>query len=110
MHVAAANGHIDIIKMLVDAEASISAKNYLKRTPLHLAARYGRVEAVKYLMQVTVEQAQKSKSEKKINGESDEAVNEDNEAVDEHEDWETETYLDEAILNGQRYVSGCTNH
>jgi len=40
---AADEGHLDIIKLLVDAGADVNiADNYLNDTPLHIAANYGR--------------------------------------------------------------------
>ena len=57
LHVAAAGGHVKIIEMLIDAQADIAAKDIENRTPLHLAARNGRLEAVRCLMQITYNQA-----------------------------------------------------
>ena len=83
MHVAAAEGHPNMIKILVDTEADVLARDKYWKTPLHLAARNGRVKAVKYLMQITVEKTQESEDKKKK--------------------LEARTYLDEAIKNDQRY-------
>ena len=105
LHVAAAGGHINIIKMLIDAQANISAKDSDWNTPLHIAAKYGRVEAVKYLMQIADEQQAKAEAENKDRKQNGKASDGDDEAVDKDEyllgvDY---TYLDEVILNGQRY-------
>ena len=48
-----------IIEMLIDAQANIAAKDIANKTPLHLAARNGRVEAVRFLMEITCDQAKK---------------------------------------------------
>jgi len=38
LHVAAINGHIDVVEVLLDKGADLNAKNLLGNTPLHLAA------------------------------------------------------------------------
>ncbi|ORX78665.1 ankyrin, partial [Anaeromyces robustus] len=54
LHMAAANGHIDIIKYLIDdcnlSKKELEIKNDEGNTPLHWAALNGYLEAVKLLM------------------------------------------------------------
>ena len=47
LHVAATGGHVDIIKMLVNAQVNISARDHNWNTPLHLAAKHGKGESCK---------------------------------------------------------------
>ena len=102
LHVAATGGHVDIIKMLVNAQVNISARDDNWNTPLHLAAKHGKVKAVKYLMQVTDEQQERSIAEKEHRKRRRKDTGGEMEAVDEPE-YEDYSYLDEAILSGQRY-------
>ena len=60
MHIAAAGGYMEIIEMLIDAQADLSAKDANNQTPLHYAARNGRVEAVRRLMDIAHDQAIKA--------------------------------------------------
>lgn len=60
MHIAAAGGYMQIIEMLINAQANLSAKDADNQTPLHYAARNGRVEAVRRLMDVAHDQAIKA--------------------------------------------------
>ncbi|KAJ8037647.1 Transient receptor potential cation channel subfamily A member 1 [Holothuria leucospilota] len=49
LHFAAENGNTEILQCLLDAGANITARDYQERTPLHVAASFGRlpfVEAV----------------------------------------------------------------
>ena len=107
LHVAATGGHVDIIKMLVNAQVNISARDHNWNTPLHLAAKHGKVKAVKYLMQVTDEQQERSIAEKEHRKRRTKDTGGEMEALDEREfnifgrDY---SYLDEAILSGQRYI------
>lgn len=50
LHCAAHNGHIEIVKCLVDNGAYINAKDICGNTPLHCAAHDGHIEIVKYLI------------------------------------------------------------
>ena len=116
LHIAAAGGYTQIIEMLISTEANVTAKDANHRTPLHCAAKNGRVVAVKRLMEVAYDQANKKaeSADKKVaknvgrsrvkrkkwnagifgkDGDSDE---EDNDLG------QGPTYLDEAILFGQR--------
>ena len=86
LHIAASGGHVEMIKMLIDAKADATALDIDNRTPLHLAARNGRVEAVECLMQIICD----LKENKMKYAEN----------KDDNEDYTS--YLDEAILNGQR--------
>ena len=51
LHFAAANGHTEIVKLLIAANAEVNAVNNLQKTPLHLAARSGHTEIVKLLIE-----------------------------------------------------------
>lgn len=51
LHMAAREGHTDILRLLIKAGADIDFKNALGDTPLHSAARYGHAEAVKRLVE-----------------------------------------------------------
>ena len=51
LHKAAAQGHADIIKMLVDKGAYVHATNELRCTPLHAAAMHGQAKAIEYLLE-----------------------------------------------------------
>ena len=50
LHWASENGHLDIVKYLVESGADINAKDYSGWTPLHVAAWNGRLDVVKYLL------------------------------------------------------------
>jgi len=50
LHVAAAQGHVECLKTLLDAGADIEARNIYEETPLHLAAGKGHVECLKALL------------------------------------------------------------
>jgi uncharacterized protein len=50
-HLAAMNGHLDVIRKLVNASASIEAKDNLGFTTLNYAIEYGRTDVVYYLRQ-----------------------------------------------------------
>lgn len=98
-----------IIEMLIDAQANIAAKDIANKTPLHLAARNGRVEAVRFLMEITCDQAKKkaTSTNKKANKNAVEDTDENSSTTvedddDNEEELYTLSYLDEAILNGQR--------
>ena len=54
LHIAAMRGYIKIVKMLLDMDACIDAKNDLNLTPLHLAAKHGRSRIVQMLLQQDV--------------------------------------------------------
>ena len=73
----------------MNAQVKISTRDCNWNTPLHLAVKFGRVEAVKYLMQVTDEQ-----QEDDIDGVL-------------HKFLKAHSYLDEAILSHQLYIIMC---
>ena len=102
LHVAAAGGHLKIMEMLIDAKANVAAKDDDGKTPLHFAARYGRVDAITYLMQVAYDLAKAKTPHEKVESDG----NADEEDEDEEEcsflDSEGHSYLDEAIIQGQR--------
>lgn len=50
LHLGAANGHIFIVKTLLDEGANINSCNKTKETPLHLAAANGHIEVVRDLL------------------------------------------------------------
>ncbi|KAG5238558.1 ankyrin repeat-containing protein [Salix suchowensis] len=47
LHMAAANGHLDIVEYLISQGVDINAFNEEKNTPLHWACLNGHTEAVK---------------------------------------------------------------
>ena len=52
LHYAAAHGHANVVKMLLDLDKeTVNEENDDKQTPLHLAAFYGNVDAVRMLLQ-----------------------------------------------------------
>lgn len=50
LHLAAKQGFIKIIELLIKCHADINARNRLKQTPLQWAAYYGHLDIVKYLL------------------------------------------------------------
>ncbi len=51
LHYAASNGHVEVIKLLLDNYAYIDAESPNGTTPLMMASLYGSVEAVKLLVE-----------------------------------------------------------
>lgn len=49
-HIAAENGNLDILKLLIDKDVNIEAENNNECTPLHLAAKNGHAEAFQFLI------------------------------------------------------------
>lgn len=109
-----------IIEMLIHAQARATAKDANDQTPLHCAARNGRVEAVRCLMEAAYDQRVVDSAEKNemknsgscraratrkrrkvvyIEGIGDIGYDSDEE---EDEDLGGVTYLDEAIRKGHR--------
>lgn len=50
LHMAAANGHVEILKILLSAGANVEAPNSQENTPLHYACLNGQTEAVAVLL------------------------------------------------------------
>lgn len=50
LHLAATGGDLEIVKMLLEHDANIEAKNALQETPLHRAAHFNRVDIVDFLL------------------------------------------------------------
>ncbi len=105
---------MQIIEMLIDAKVNVSAKDANLNTPLHCAARNGRVEVVRYLMNIAYDSGLANKAaenaDKKVNENAGrwrgrdrkkKRRNADTDDSDEDKD-EEKSYLDEAILHGQR--------
>lgn len=55
LHFACRNGHVNVIKMLLERGADKNAQNGLRETPLSLAVVYRRKEVVKLLLEVGVD-------------------------------------------------------
>ncbi len=51
LHLAAAYGHYDCVKLLLDNGAKVLAKDKFKRSPLILAVRNGNLKIVSLLLQ-----------------------------------------------------------
>ena len=51
LHMACANGHLDIVKLLLKHGANPNALNKSKNTPLHWAALNGRTEIIELLIE-----------------------------------------------------------
>ncbi|KAG1371112.1 putative ankyrin repeat-containing protein P16F5.05c [Cocos nucifera] len=51
LHMASANGHLDIVEYLISNGADINAANSEKNTPLHWSCLNGHIEVVKTLIQ-----------------------------------------------------------
>ena len=50
IHVAAKEGNLETVKILIDAGSSIDRKNEDEQTPMHMAAIHGRVDVVEELV------------------------------------------------------------
>ena len=50
MHYAAAQGQIDIIRLLFHTEANLVAKDIHQMTPLHEACNYGHLNVVQFFL------------------------------------------------------------
>lgn len=51
LHLAAATGNTDIVKLLVASGADIESLNIVLETPLHKAALFNRPEVAKFLLE-----------------------------------------------------------
>jgi ankyrin repeat protein len=51
LHEAAANGNLNVMKLLVKYGADVNGRNTSGETPLHLAAHFGHADAADYLLQ-----------------------------------------------------------
>lgn len=50
LHVAAECGQVDVLRLLLDYDASIEGRTFDQSTPLHLAVQRGRVDCVRLLL------------------------------------------------------------
>lgn len=50
LHLAAVRGHLDVVKLLVEAGAPLNKRSKDKQTPLHLAAWLGKGDVVDFLL------------------------------------------------------------
>ncbi|RAL48049.1 hypothetical protein DM860_017840 [Cuscuta australis] len=50
LHMASANGHLDVVNYLIDSKVDVNAFNEEKNTPLHWACINGHMEVVKSLI------------------------------------------------------------
>jgi ankyrin repeat protein len=51
LHLAAWNGYVDVVRLLLEKGANVNAQAKNGRTPLHQAARDGRVDLVRLLLE-----------------------------------------------------------
>jgi ankyrin repeat protein len=51
LHLAALNGHLDIVRSLVSRGTKLNARDSTDRTPLHYAAKYGHQRVADYLVE-----------------------------------------------------------
>ena len=61
MHKAAANGHMDVLKLLIQHGGDVELADISGCTPLHTAARNGHLTCVKYLVSQGADFRMKSK-------------------------------------------------
>jgi hypothetical protein len=51
LHLAAENGHVEVVGLLLDLMADIDRPNKIESTPLHRAVSYGKVEVTEFLIE-----------------------------------------------------------
>jgi ankyrin repeat protein len=78
IHIAAQNGHMDLVKLLIDREADLDAKNKKGNTALHMAVEYDYYESCQLLIEAgastTIENDDGHPAIKGIEGEKSLAV------------------------------------
>jgi protein phosphatase 1 regulatory subunit 16A len=50
LHLAAANGNVRVVEILIKAKAHLNPVDHQRFTPLHFACQYGHVDVVKLLL------------------------------------------------------------
>lgn len=55
LHLAAAKGHLDVVRVLIDSGVGKETGSSMGRTPLHLAASHGHMEVVLFLLESGVD-------------------------------------------------------
>src|SRR5437870_3890735 len=51
LYIASANGHLEVVKCLLDAKANVNRSTRSNATPLYVATQFGRQEVVELLLQ-----------------------------------------------------------
>jgi ankyrin repeat protein len=63
MHYASTNGHLEIIRFLIEKDAYVDVESPNSTTPLMLASRAGHIQVVKYLLDNEADLAAKNQLE-----------------------------------------------